>query len=96
MSPGRAFQEPGLRPPLHSQRLGITLKNLLCFRKRKQTGCIPTRNCAAPLFRGALHFVEAQCIVCEPCEKACSGARQPDGEDDRDLLPHRGEQEAGA
>lgn len=72
MSPGRAFQELGYGLLSIIKGLGITLKNLARFRDRKQTVMYPYEELRlAPLYRGALHFIEDQCIVCELCEKAC-------------------------
>jgi NADH-quinone oxidoreductase subunit I len=52
--------------------MGVTLKNLLLFRTRKQTVMYPYEELVVPpTYRGALRFIEERCIVCELCEKAC-------------------------
>lgn len=52
--------------------MGITWKNLLLFRKRKQTVMYPLEEIVvSPQYRGALVFKKERCIVCELCEKAC-------------------------
>lgn len=68
----RNLQEIGYAVWSCLQGLRITGRNLLQFRKRKQVFMYPYEELLLPpTFRGALHFEEDKCIVCELCEKAC-------------------------
>jgi len=68
----RLVQEIGYSVWSCFQGLRITMRNLLQFKKRKQVFLYPYEEIRLPpSYRGALHFEEDKCIVCELCEKAC-------------------------
>jgi NADH-quinone oxidoreductase subunit I len=65
----RALQQIGYALLSIARGMTVTLGNL--FRK-KQTVQYPSQELLLPpSYRGALHFDEEKCIVCELCEKAC-------------------------
>lgn len=70
--PAELFQQMGYGLLSIMKGMGVTLKNLLDFRRRKQTVMYPYEELVlSPIYRGALKFIEDRCIVCELCEKAC-------------------------
>jgi NADH-quinone oxidoreductase subunit I len=65
----RILQQIGYALLSVGKGMGVTLINLF---RPKQTIQYPSQELLLPpTYRGALHFDEDKCIVCELCEKAC-------------------------
>jgi NADH-quinone oxidoreductase subunit I len=65
----RILQEIGYALVSVGKGMAVTFIHLF---RRKQTVQYPSEELLLPpSYRGALHFDEAKCIVCELCEKAC-------------------------